>query len=109
MDVSEYIPAFVLFLVDYKTHFILVILACTVMKVVFDYTTYFCLLNFLTTLFGLTLQEGWGDLGDKLCYYSSLSTHVLTKRQACQYCAEAMPATWVCPVKQVGTDVGEEL
>lgn len=34
------------------------------MKVVFDYTTYFCLLNFLTTLSGLTLQKGWRDLRD---------------------------------------------
>jgi len=31
---------------------------------VFDYTAYFSLLNFLTTLFGLTLQGGWRHLGD---------------------------------------------
>lgn len=31
---------------------------------VLDYTTYSCLLNFLITLFGLALQEGWRDLGD---------------------------------------------
>lgn len=60
--------------------FILIILSSVVMKVVFDYTTYFCLLNFLTTLSGLTLQKGWRDLGDNYVTTVFLSTHVLSQK-----------------------------
>lgn len=33
---------------------------------------------------------------------------VYSHKKADLYCAEGMPATWACPVKQGGTDVGEE-
>lgn len=62
------------------------------MKAVFNYTMYFCFLNFLTTLFSLTLQEGWRDLEDNyvttvlyLPMYSHKKTGllVLCRRNAC--------------------------
>lgn len=79
MDVSEYICAL---WGDYKTHFIFIILGCIIMKVL-DYITYFCLLNFLITLFGLALQEGWRDMGDKYITTVLYLSMYSRKRQAC--------------------------
>lgn len=78
---------------------ILTVLACIIMKVFFVifcvYTLiilslwYTFVLSFLTTLFGLSVQEGWTDLEADFVMrvlYLPVSSH----KKAGLYCAEAM-------------------
>lgn len=109
--------AFVLFDLFIKT-IILTVLACIMIKVIFvilqyvyfDYTySLGCIsvLSFLTTLFGLSVQEGWTDLETSFVT-TVLCLPVYSHKKTGLYCAEGMPAAWACPVKQVGTVMGEE-